>query len=50
MNFFTPKLIKIGWTLIFLGFLHITSKIKLSIHGSNIKSMIVIMNELEFFG
>jgi hypothetical protein len=48
MNFFTLKLMKIRWSSLFLGsFVHL-SQIKLSIHGSNLNSIFVIMSELEF--
>jgi hypothetical protein len=43
MNFFTPKLMKIRWSSLFLGLFHS------SIHGSNLNSIFVIMSELELF-
>jgi hypothetical protein len=49
MNFFTPKLMKIRWSFLFFGFFAHHFQIKLSIHGSNLNSIFVIMSELEFF-
>jgi hypothetical protein len=49
MNFFTPKLMKIRWSSLFLGSFVPHFQIKLSTHGSNFNSILVIMNELEFF-
>jgi hypothetical protein len=49
MNFFTPKLMKIRWSSLFFGSFVPHFQIKLSTHGSNFNSILVIMNELEFF-
>jgi hypothetical protein len=49
VNFFTPKLMKIRWSSLFLGFFAPHFQIKLSIHGSNFNSRFVSMNELELF-
>jgi hypothetical protein len=49
VNFFTPKLMKIRWSSLFFGFFAHHFQIKLNIHGSNLNSIFVIMNELEFF-
>jgi hypothetical protein len=49
MNFFTPKLMKIRWSSLFFGSFVPYFQIKLSIHGSNLNSIFVIMNELELF-
>jgi hypothetical protein len=49
VNFFTPKLMKIRWFSLFFGSFATHFQIKLSIHGSNLNSMFVIMSELEFF-
>jgi hypothetical protein len=49
VNFFTPKLMKIRWPSLFLGFFAPHFQIKLSIHGSNLNSMFIIMSELELF-
>jgi hypothetical protein len=48
MNFFIPKLMKIRW-FFFFGSFAFYFQIKLSIHGSNLNSIFVIMSELEFF-
>jgi hypothetical protein len=49
MNYFTPKLMKIRWSYLFLGgFVH-HFQIKLSTYGSNLNSIFVIISELEFF-
>jgi hypothetical protein len=48
-NLFTPKLIKIRWSSLFLGFFAPHFQIKLSIHGSNCNSRFVSMSELELF-
>jgi hypothetical protein len=48
VNFFTPKLMKIKWSsLLFWSFSH-HFQIKLSIQGSNLKSIFVSMSELKF--
>jgi hypothetical protein len=49
MNFFTPKLMKIRWSSLFLGSFAPHFQIKLSIHRSNLNSLFVIMSELELF-
>jgi hypothetical protein len=49
VNFFTPKLMKIRWTFLFLGSFEPHFQIKLSIHASNFNSRFVSMSELEFF-
>jgi hypothetical protein len=49
MNFFTPKLMKIRWSSLFLGSFVPHFQIKLSIHGSNLNSKFVSMSELELF-
>jgi hypothetical protein len=49
MNFFTPKLMKIKWSSLFLGFIATHFQIKLSTHGSNPNSRFVSMSELELF-
>jgi hypothetical protein len=49
MNFFTPKLIKTRWSSLFIrSFVH-HFQIELSTYCSNLNSIFVIMNELEFF-
>jgi hypothetical protein len=40
---------KVRWFSLFLGSFATHFKIKLSIHGSNLNSMFVIMSELKFF-
>jgi hypothetical protein len=40
---------KIRWSSLFFGSFAPHLQIKLSIHGSNLNSMLVIMSELEFF-
>jgi hypothetical protein len=49
MNFFTPKLMKIRWSSLFLGSFASHFQSKLSIHGSNFISRFVSMSELELF-
>jgi hypothetical protein len=49
MNFFTPKLLKIWWSSLFIGSFAPHFQIKLSTHGSNLNSIFVIMSELKFF-
>ena len=49
MNFFTPKLMKIRWSSLFLRFFALYFQIKLSIHGSNLNFRFVSMSELELF-
>jgi hypothetical protein len=49
MNFFTPKLMKIRWSSLFVGSFAPHFQIKLSIHASNFNSIFVSMNELELF-
>jgi hypothetical protein len=49
VNFFTPKLIKIRWSILFFGSFAPHFQIKLSIHGSNLNPILVIMSELKFF-
>jgi hypothetical protein len=49
MNFFTPKLMKIRWSSLFFGSFAPHFQIKLSIHGSNLNSIFIIMSELKFF-
>jgi hypothetical protein len=48
-NIFTPKLMKIRWSSLFIGSFAPHFQIKLSTHGSNLNSIFVIMTELEFF-
>jgi hypothetical protein len=48
-NFFTPKLMKIRWSSLFLGSFAPHFQINLSTHGSNIKSIFISMSELELF-
>jgi hypothetical protein len=49
VNFFTPKLMKIRWSSLFLGSFAPHFQIKLSIHVSNFNFRFVIMSELELF-
>jgi hypothetical protein len=49
MNFFTPELMKIRWSSLFLGSFAHYFQIKLNIHASNFNSKFVSMNELELF-
>jgi hypothetical protein len=49
VNFFTPKLMKIGWSSLFFGSFSHHFQIKLSIHASNLNSRFVSMSELELF-
>jgi hypothetical protein len=49
VNFFTPKLMKIRWSLLFIGSFAPHFQIKLSIHASNFNSIFVSMSELELF-
>jgi hypothetical protein len=49
VNFFTPKLMKIRWSFLFLGSFAPDFQIKLSIYGSNLYSRFVSMSELELF-
>jgi hypothetical protein len=48
MNFFTPKLMKIRWSFLFFGSFAPHFQIKLSTPSSNLNSIFVIMNKLEF--
>jgi hypothetical protein len=47
MNFFTPRLMKIRLSFLFLGSFVPDFQIKLSIHGSNFNFMLVIMIKLK---
>jgi hypothetical protein len=47
VNFFTPKLIKIRWSSLFLGSFAPQFQIKLNIHASNFSPRFVSMSELE---
>jgi hypothetical protein len=49
MNFFTSKFMINKWFFFFFGSFAPHFEIKLSIHGSNLNSMFVIMCELNFF-
>jgi hypothetical protein len=49
MNFFTPKLMKIRWSSLSFGSFATHFQIKLSILGSNLNPVFVIMSELKFF-
>jgi hypothetical protein len=49
VNFFTPKLMKIRWSSLFLGSFAPHFQIKLSIHASNLNPRFVSMSELELF-
>jgi hypothetical protein len=49
MKFFTPKLMKIRWSSLFLGSFATHFQIKLSKHGSNLNFLFLIMSELKFF-
>jgi hypothetical protein len=49
MNFFTPKLMKIRWSSLFLGSFTHHFLIKLSTDDSNPNSIFVIISKLEFF-
>jgi hypothetical protein len=49
VNFFTLKLMKIRWSSPFFRSFAPHLQIKLSIYGSNLKSIFVIMSELELF-
>jgi hypothetical protein len=49
VNFFTPKLMKIRWSLLFFGSFAPYFQIKLNTHCSNLNSIFVIMSELELF-
>jgi hypothetical protein len=49
MNFFTPKLMKIRLSFLFLGSFAPHFQIKLSMQGSNLNSKFVSMSELELF-
>jgi hypothetical protein len=49
MNFFTLKLVEIRWSSLFFGSFANHFQIKLNTHGSNLKSIFVIVSELEFF-
>jgi hypothetical protein len=49
VNFFTPKLMKIRWSYLFLGSFAPHFQIKLSIHASNFNSIFVSKSELELF-
>jgi hypothetical protein len=49
VNLFTPKLMKIKWSSLFLGSFAPYFQIKLSIHASNINSRFISMSELELF-
>jgi hypothetical protein len=48
VNFFTPKLIKIKWSLFIFWSFAPHFQIKLSTHGSNLNSIFVTMSELKF--
>jgi hypothetical protein len=48
VNFFILKLMKIRWSSLLFGAFALHFQIKLSIHGSNLNSMYVIMSELKF--
>jgi hypothetical protein len=48
-EFLTPKLMKIRWSSLFLGSFSSHFQIKLNTHGSNLKSIFVIVSELRFF-
>jgi hypothetical protein len=48
-NFYTPKLIKIRCPSLFFGSFAHQFEMKLSIHGSNLNSICVIVSELKFF-
>jgi hypothetical protein len=48
VNFFTPKLMKIRWSFLFLGFFAHQFQIKLSTYGSNLNPILVIISELKF--
>jgi hypothetical protein len=49
VNFFTPKLMKIKWSFLYLGSFTPHFQIKLSTHGSNLNSIFAIMSELNSF-
>jgi hypothetical protein len=49
VNFFIPKLMKIGWSSLFFGSFAPHFQIKLSIHASNFNSRFVSTSELELF-
>jgi hypothetical protein len=49
VNFFTPKLMKIRCSPLFLGSFAPHFQIKLSIHASNFNSKFVSMSEIELF-
>jgi hypothetical protein len=49
VNYFIPKLMIIRWYSLFLGSFAPHFQIKLSIHGSYLNSILVIMSELKFF-
>jgi hypothetical protein len=49
VSFFTPKLMKIRWSSLFLGSFAPHFQIKSSIHASNFNSRFVRMSELELF-
>jgi hypothetical protein len=49
VNFFTPKLMKIRSSFLFLGSFAPHFQIKLSIHASNFNSRFVSMSEVELF-
>jgi hypothetical protein len=48
VNFFIPKVMKIRWSFLLFGSFAPHFQIKLNTHGSNLNSIFVIMNELEF--
>jgi hypothetical protein len=49
VNFFTPKLMKIRWSSLFLGSFASHFQITLSIHASNFNSRFASLSELELF-
>jgi hypothetical protein len=49
MNFFTPKLMKIRWSVLFFVSFATHFQIKFSTYGSNLNSIFVIMSELELY-
>jgi hypothetical protein len=49
MNFFTPKLMKIRCSSLFLGSFATHFQTLLSTHGSNLNSVFVIISELKYF-
>ena len=49
MNFFTPKLMKIGWSSLLFGSIALHFQIKLSTHGTNLHSIFKIISKQELF-